>query len=73
MLKMAENWKRVSLPPVEQPPTVDDPYAKSKLMTYTRSRERQKRLNLLMSVSLLIVCKVYSVMSSCIKYNVSVC
>jgi len=52
MLKMAENGKRVQLPPIKQPVTLDDPYAKSKLMTYTRSRERQQMLNKIMLVSL---------------------
>jgi len=48
---MAGNCKKVRLPPIEGPPTLDDdPYAKSKLMTYRRSREQQKIINNIMSV-----------------------
>jgi len=55
---MAENRKRVILPPIERPTALDDAYKKSKLMTYTRSRERQQMLNKIMLVALKI-CKVY--------------
>ena len=40
-----------SLPAIVRPSALgDDRYSKSKLMTYTRSRERQKILNNIMSV-----------------------
>lgn len=50
MLKMAGCGKKMSLPPIERPQSLDNRYAKSKLMTYTRSRERQKMLNNIMLV-----------------------
>jgi len=51
---MAEFGKRLTtLPPIEQPRVRGDRYAKSKLMTYTRSRERQKMLNNIMLVLLI--------------------
>jgi len=53
MFKMAEFGKWQPLPPIEQSFTVGDRYAKSKLMTYTRSRERQKMLNNIMLVPLI--------------------
>jgi len=57
---MAESGKKVSLPPIKQPTMLEDQYAKSKLMTYRRSRERQKMLNNIMLVPV-IVCIVYPV------------
>jgi len=48
MLKMADNRKRATLPPIKRPTLAEDEYAKSKLMTYRRSRERQKMLNNIM-------------------------
>jgi len=55
IFKMAENSKKVSLPPIKRPAISKDKYAKSKLMTYRRSRERQKMLNNIVLV-LVIVC-----------------
>ena len=54
----------MTLPPIVRP-RVDDPYAKSKLLTYTRSRERQKMLNKLMLVSV----KFVRLSFSCILYD----
>jgi len=54
----------VSLPPVKRPTMLEDHYEKSKLMTYRRSRERQKMLNNIMLVllltALLTVCLLFS-------------
>jgi len=54
---MSDSWQRMPIPPIELPQAPPDQYAKSKLMTYRRSRERQKMLNNIVLVSCMFLVK----------------